>query len=118
MTLSRSCILIRQILSPYRLWSTMNDRIKVSHQFRIIHVCLDFVTDLEIGGRVNGFTHDEDTFVEWLPDDEMDAADKGQHSSHHGSGGADGWSVEAMFQANRSLGVVSTFEDDLSQYTT
>jgi hypothetical protein len=84
-------------------------------------VVFDFVTDLEIGNNSrgsNGFVHDDDddddgALIEWLPD-ENEMIDAAAHSS----AGGDGWSVEAMFLANRSLGVVSTFEDDLSQYTT
>lgn len=32
--------------------------------------------------------------------------------------GKDGWSADEMFNANKELGVKSSFVDDLSQYTT
>uniref|UniRef100_A0A915C1M9 LsmAD domain-containing protein n=2 Tax=Parascaris univalens TaxID=6257 RepID=A0A915C1M9_PARUN len=86
-----------------------------------------FATDQEYHGTRNGLLDDSlelsNEFEVWEADGE-DGVDLDEAASMKSGGrsgrliGADGWSVDEMFNANNALGVKSTFEDNLSQYTT
>uniref|UniRef100_A0A0M3HG63 LsmAD domain-containing protein n=1 Tax=Ascaris lumbricoides TaxID=6252 RepID=A0A0M3HG63_ASCLU len=86
-----------------------------------------FATDQEYHGTRNGLLDDSlelsSEFEVWEADGE-DGADLEEAASMKSGGrggrliGGDGWSVDEMFNANNALGVKSTFEDNLSQYTT
>lgn len=59
----------------------------------------------------NNDGEDLQEFTHWVGDDGASMHD--DSNVNHG-----GWSVEEMFKTNQSLGVHSTFKDDLTQYTT
>uniref|UniRef100_A0A914V083 LsmAD domain-containing protein n=1 Tax=Plectus sambesii TaxID=2011161 RepID=A0A914V083_9BILA len=76
-----------------------------------------FAMDKDIGARNGAFEAGrERELEEWVPEDEDDLhhLEGREATSHRG----DGWSVEEMFNVNKGLGVESTFQDDLRQYTT
>jgi hypothetical protein len=70
--------------------------------------------DKDIGSRNGGDFDASRELEEWMPDED----DLHLDSRAAGNRAGGGWSVEEMFNANKELGVVSNFEDDLSQYTT
>ncbi|VDM41312.1 unnamed protein product [Toxocara canis] len=84
-----------------------------------------FATDQEYHGHRNGVMEDSlelsSEFEVWVADGDEDGELETDNSSVKSAvqlNGGDGWSVDEMFNANNALGVKSTFEDNLSQYTT
>lgn len=73
------------------------------------HLFVGFVTDGEYS--VNQRTSEENyKLVQWDGGESTETFDNTE--------GKGGWSVEEMFKKNQSLGVCTTYKDDLTQYTT
>uniref|UniRef100_A0A915IBR5 Uncharacterized protein n=1 Tax=Romanomermis culicivorax TaxID=13658 RepID=A0A915IBR5_ROMCU len=72
-----------------------------------------FATDQEISRTLNGESNKKVLEV-WEPDSHPDEDDEHFFDAEHTK---DGWAVEDMFEKNKTFGVVSTYEADLSQFS-
>lgn len=88
-----------------------------SYDLFYLRTALDFTTDREYREHKNGNNPcDESSDLEvWEGDDEELGNLKVDNKDLEDSRG---WPVDEMFDANNALGVKSTFDGDLSQYTT
>uniref|UniRef100_A0A8R1DVB4 LsmAD domain-containing protein n=1 Tax=Caenorhabditis japonica TaxID=281687 RepID=A0A8R1DVB4_CAEJA len=85
-------------------------------------VDIAFITQEDKGKNASKFVTDK----KWCPGDDGDEIggsieeqdSSNQHNRRVAQNYGPGWSVDAMFAANEKMNVVSTFKEDLTQYTT
>ncbi|KAI1731867.1 ataxin 2 SM domain-containing protein [Ditylenchus destructor] len=73
-----------------------------------------FAIDADISKTKNGIDHLEREFIAWEGDEDYNEEDINQKDSM----AVRGWSAEEMFATNKQFGITTSFNEDMSQYTT